>query len=166
MIVGHSNPNFSMGLQNTFTYKWLDLTVFMVMRYGQTINAQLLGYYNSIDQPAYYNYWTPNNPTNDFPQPNIGGPFNTNSINSTYGPQSIPLVDGSYFKVKNITLGYTLPAKFAGKIGLSRIRAYGTAYNTLIFARSPLLKNVDPETGGTDSFPLYKQVVFGINASF
>ncbi|MCX2473413.1 TonB-dependent receptor [Pedobacter sp. MC2016-05] len=163
MIVGRNIPDFNIGFQNTFAYKGFDLTVFMVMRYGQMIDAQLLGYYNSITQPAFYNYWTPTNPTNDYPQPTIGG--TTNNINTLY-QSALSYVDGSYFKVKNITLGYALPDKFIKKVGLSRLRVYGTAYNTLIFAKSALLKNIDPETGGNDSFPLYKQIVFGLNASF
>ncbi|WP_316784904.1 TonB-dependent receptor [Pedobacter frigiditerrae] len=160
MILGHNTPNFSMGLQNTFTYKGFDLTVFMTMRYGQTINAQLLGYWNQIGQPASYNYWTPSNPTNDFPRPTTG-----TSLSNTY-ISSLSIVDGSYFKVKNITLGYSLPAKISSKAGFSRIRLYGTAYNSFVFAKSSLLKDIDPETAGSDSFPLYRQMVFGLNASF
>ncbi|MEN0052844.1 MAG: TonB-dependent receptor [Mucilaginibacter sp.] len=160
MVVGHSTPNFSIGLQNSFVYKAFDLSIFATMRYGQTINAQLLGYYNAVAPPAFYNYWTPTHASNDFPQPYLGP-----TINTTYA-SALSLVDGSYIKIKNITLGYTLPKNIAGKIGMSRLRVYGTAYNTLIFAKSKLLKNVDPETGGSDSFPLYKQIVFGLNASF
>lgn len=158
MVVGHNTPNYSLGLQNTFAYKGFDLTVFMVMRYGQTVNAQLLGYWNQIAQPDTYNYWTPNNPTNDFPRP--GSAFSNTYISS------LSYVDGSYLKVKNITLGYVLPSKLTNKLGMSRLRLYGTAYNPIIWSRSPLLKNVDPETAGSDSFPLYRQMVFGLNASF
>jgi TonB-linked SusC/RagA family outer membrane protein len=158
MVVGHNTPNFSLGLQNTFAYKGFDLTVFMVMRYGQMVNAQLLGYWNQIAQPETYNYWTPTNPTNDFPRP--GSAFSNTYITS------LSYVDGSYFKVKNITLGYSLPTKVSTKLGLSRLRVYGTAYNPLIWSKSDLLKNIDPETAGSDSFPLYRQMVFGLNASF
>lgn len=159
MILGHSNPNWFGGWQNTFFYKGIDLTIFITARWGQTINAPLLGYYNTIAQPASYNYWTPKNPTNDFPQP-----YQTQTINTTYA-SSLNYVDGSYWKIKNLTLGYTLPAKISKKAGISRVRFYGTAYNPFIFAKSHLLKDVDPETGGTDSFPLYKQIVFGMNLS-
>jgi TonB-linked SusC/RagA family outer membrane protein len=163
-IVGHPNPNWTMGWQNTFVYKSFDLNVFVNARYGQTIVAQLLGYYNGVNQPAFYNYWTPNNPTNDFPQPYQSSTSRPN--NNTAFISSLPIVDGSYIKIKNITLGYTLPGKIGSKIGISKLRFYGTAYNTFIYAKSPLLKNVDPETGGSDSFPLYKQIVFGMNLSF
>ncbi|MEI6949045.1 TonB-dependent receptor [Paraflavisolibacter sp. H34] len=158
MVLGHENPDWFLGFQNSFFYKGLDLTVFMNMRYGQTINAQLLGYWNTTAQPASYNYWMPTNATNDFPKPG-------SRLSQTY-QSALSIADGSYFKIKNVTLGYTLPAKIADKVSLSRLRVYGTAYNPLIVTKSPLLKDVDPETGGTDSFPLYKQIVFGVNVSF
>jgi hypothetical protein len=45
------------------------------------------------------------------------------------------------------------------------MRFYGTVYNPLVFSRSNLLKDVDPESGGSDSFPLFKQIIFGLNLS-
>lgn len=162
MLNGHINPNWFGGWQNTFTYKNFDLTVYINARWGNTLNnAQLLGYFNSIAQPAYYNYWTPGNPSNYFPQPTIL----TSSIQQQYY-QSLAYVDGSYVKVKTINLGYTIPAKISKKAAISKLRFYATAYNPFIYAKSPLLRNVDPETGGSDSFPLYKQLVFGMNLSF
>ncbi|WEK17705.1 MAG: TonB-dependent receptor [Candidatus Pedobacter colombiensis] len=158
MILGHRNPDWTLGLQNTFVYKNFDLTVFVNMRYGQTINAPILGYWNAVAQPASYNYWTPTNPTNDFPQP--GSTMSSNYLSA------LSIVDGSYVKIKNVTLGYTLPKNVGSKLGISRMRIYGTAYNPFIYAKSSLLKDVDPETGGSDSFPLYKQLVLGINMSF
>jgi TonB-linked SusC/RagA family outer membrane protein len=158
MVLGHQNPDFYLGFQNNFTYKNFDLTVFITMRYGQTINAQLLGYWNTVAQPESYDYWMPDNPTNDFPRPGSG-------FSSTYS-SALAIVDASYLKIKNLTFGYSLPQRAAKKIGLSRLRVYGTAYNPLIFVKNDMLKDVDPETGGTDSFPLYKQIVFGINLSF
>lgn len=158
MIVGHANPDWMMGVQNTFVYKNIDLTVFVNARFGQTINASVLGYWNAIAQPDTYDYWTPSNPTNDFPQP--GSAFSNTFISA------LNYVDGSYVKVKNITLGYSIPQGLKNKWGLSRMRVYGTIYNPFIFTRSSMLKGVDPENGGADSFPLYKQVVFGINLSF
>ncbi len=161
-ILGHTTPDWTLGFQNTFTYKDFDLTVFMNMRWGQTINASLLGYfsYGQINIPSNYNYWTPENPTNDFPRPNVTGD------NDTPGLSSLSYVDGSYLKIKTITLGYSLPKKVLNKIGLSRCRFYATVYNPFIWSKSHLLKDMDPETNGSDSFPLYKTMVFGVNVSF
>lgn len=124
-------------------------------------SADLLGYFNyGVNIPSNYNYWTPENPTNDFPQPSLKTPENS------YAATSVNLVDASFIKIKNITLGYTLPQKLAIKAGLSRLRVYSTISNPFIWAKSHLLKDMDPETGGSDSFPLYKTVVFGVNVSF
>ncbi|WP_353135550.1 TonB-dependent receptor [Pseudopedobacter sp.] len=160
MVLGKSNPDWTLGLQNNFSYKNFDLGVFVTARYGQMIDADILGYYNTLAQPAMYNYWTPTNPTNDYPSPEL-----TPGISSTY-QSALTFVDGSYFKIKNITLGYTLPKQMLSKVGIGRARIYGTAYNPIIFSKSHLLRDIDPETGGSDQFPLYKQFVFGINLSF
>lgn len=158
MLVGHANPNWMMGIQNAFVYKNFDLTVFANMRFGHTINATSLGYWNATAQPETYDYWMPTNPTNDFPRPG-------SSFSNTF-TSALSLVDGSYVKIKNITLGYTLPKTLQDKLGLSRMRVYSTIYNPIILTRSSMLKGVDPESGGADSFPLFKQIIVGVNLSF
>lgn len=157
MIVGNNVPDYFFGFQNTFKYKNFDLTVFVNGRQGGMMRAQVLGYWNREAQPATYDYWTQDNPTNDFPRP--GGSFNTQF------QSSLELVDASYIKIKNITFGFTMPDEFLKRVGLNNMRLYATAYNPFVFSRSHLLKDVDPETGGSDSFPLFKQVIFGLNLS-
>ncbi len=157
MIVGNNVPDYFFGLQNTFKYKNFDFTVFVNGRYGGMMRAQVLGYWNKEAQPSTYDYWTQDNPTNDFPRP--GGTFNTQF------QSGLELVDASYIKIKNITIGYSMPEDFLKKSGLNNLRLYMTAYNPFVFSRSHLLKDVDPENGGSDSFPLFKQVIFGLNLS-
>lgn len=157
MIVGNNVPDYFFGIQNTFKYKNFDFTVFVNGRYGGMMRAQVLGYWNKEAQPETYNYWTQDNPTNDFPRP--GGTFNTQF------QSGLELVDASYIKIKNITLGYSMPEDFLKRTGFSSLRLYATAYNPFVFSRSHLLKDVDPENGGSDSFPLFKQVIFGLNLS-
>ncbi len=162
-IIGQEVPNWLGGLQNTFTYKGFDLGVFITARYGQMIDAELLGYmkHGVLNIPDAYDYWTEDNPTNDFPRPYIN-----RSTNFSEPIQALNFVDGSFLKIKNITLGYTLPTKWADKIKVSNLRVYGTMYNAFIFTKSHLLEGMDPETNASDSFPLYKQLVFGLNVSF
>lgn len=162
-IIGHEVPKWTAGLQNTFVYKGFDLNVFATARYGQTIDGELLGYFSYGDRnlPEIYDYWTPTNPTNDYPRPYI-----SRSTNNSQPVSGLNFVDGSYFKIKNITLGYTFPERFTNNIGLSNLRLYGTMYNALIVTKSHLLKGLDPETSASDSFPLFKQMVFGLNVSF
>lgn len=158
MIIGSQVPDFFFGLQNTFRYKGFDLTVFMNGRFGHMIGAQVLSYWGSVAQPETYDYWTPDNPTNDFPRPGSG-------FSSSYA-SALRYVDASYFKIRNITLGYSLSNRLCEKLGIRRLRIYGTADNPFIITKSRLLRDVDPENGGADSFPLFKRLVFGINFSF
>ena len=163
VIIGQESPKWTFGFNNSFTYKGFDLNVFITARYGQTIDGELLGYfrYGSKNMPAFYNYWTEENPTNDYPRPYL-----QRSTSYSSPTNGLSIVDGSYWKVKTISLGYTLPKSLAAKLGMTRCRIYGTVSNPFIFTKNDLLKEVDPETGASDSFPLYKQVVFGVNVSF
>jgi hypothetical protein len=83
------------------------------------------------------------------------------------GASSLNYFDGSYIKVKNITLGYTLPKSALKALHINNLRVYATASNPFIFAKNKYLKNYDLEKGGDDDdAPLSKQFVFGINVTF
>lgn len=160
-ILGHENPNWILGLNNQFTYRDFDLNVYMMGRFGQTIQSNLLGYYNAsnsilTNQLAGVDYWTEDNQDAYYPRPGSG------SRQSTVLP-SLRIADGSFVKIKNITLGYTLPRKLTQKAMIERLRVYFTAYNPWIIVNDRRLKGTDPETGGSDAFPTYKQFVFGLN---
>lgn len=79
---------------------------------------------------------------------------------------SLRVRDGSFIKIKNITLGYTLPANISRKVLMEKCRIYATAYNPFIFVKDKQLKDTDPETNGSDAFPTYRQFVFGVNLTF
>ncbi|MGN6181414.1 MAG: SusC/RagA family protein, partial [Mucilaginibacter sp.] len=110
--------------------------------------------------PASFNYWTPTNPSNTFPVMNY---LSTSS--TMIGFSGLNYVDGSFFKIKNATLGYTLPNAIARKIGLQKLRVYGTGTNLLIVTRSPFLKGYDPEMNGGLAFPLTRQAVLGLQVT-
>ena len=161
-ILGAQVPDGILGFNNTFYWKGFDFSVFAVMRWGQMIESKALGWFDAGEdnQPAGTKYWTPENEKAYFPRPGI-----YNSVSST-GIESLKYIDGSYAKIKNITLGYTFPTKWLKRINIEKLRIYGTAYNTLIIPFEDALKNTDPENGGSDTFPLYKEYVIGINLSF
>lgn len=159
--IGSTVPKWVAGLQNTFSYKAFDLNVFAVARYGQTIDAQFLGRYNPAgtgNGPDIIDYWTPENPTNDFPRPKKGS-----TLSNYAGYQSLTFIDGSYFKLRNVTLGYTFPGSVAKRLMLNKLRIYATASNVFTIAKSDMVKDYDPERGGSESNPLGRQFVFGIN---
>lgn len=164
-ILGQEKPKWIAGFQNTFYYKGIDLSIFITARWGHMIKGELMGYFDhgDINIPDNYNYWTETNSTNDYPRPYKS----RNAAHSDpLGNDALLYVDASYFKVKNITLGYTLPDKLMNRFNISNLRVYSTVYNSFIYTKSHLLKGIDPESGASDSFPLYKQLVFGIEVSF
>ena len=169
-VLGHNSPDWSLGFQNSFKYKNFDLTVYAYFRWGQMINYAMLGWYQpngfatnaspSRTIPVYFNYWTPDNPSNDFPVMDYQATSSTMT-----GFSGLNYVDGSFFKIKNITLGYTLPANLIRKWSIDKFRLYGTVTNPLIVAKSHLLKQYDPEMNGELSYPLTRQVVVGLNVT-
>ena len=169
-ILGHNTPDWSLGMQNTFRYKAFDLGIFAYFRWGQMINYVMPGWYQpqgfatnaspSRTIPEHFNYWTPENPSNDFPV------MDYLSTSSLAGFSGLTYVDGSFFKLKNITLGYTLPASTTKKASIQRLRVYATITNPLIIAKSHLLKEYDPEMNGSLEYPLTRQIVGGLNVTF
>lgn len=163
-ILGHTNPDYIVGLNNSLTYRGFDFSLFVMARYGQTIKSDLLGWYTAKtgdgnNQISGVDYWTEDNQGAYYPIPGSGSQQST-----VYS--SLQYRDGSFIKVKNITLGYTLPSKVSKVAKMEKCRFYSTIYNPYVFVKDKQLKGTDPETGGSDSFPLYKQFVFGVNITF
>ena len=79
-----------------------------------------------------------------------------------YGTLAVNLI-GSFFKIRDITLGYTFKPELLKHLNLSRLRVYATAKNFFTFSK---IDNYDPEQGGSISFPMTKQLVFGLNVEF
>ena len=165
-VLGHNSPDWTMGFQNTLTYKDFDLSIYMYMRWGQMIKYSVLTDYDPTglnNYPTYFNVWSETNPSNDFPAMDASI---KDKLSYYPGFAALSYVDGSFFKIKNITLGYTMPDKLAKKLGLGKLRVYGTITNPFVIAKSHLLKDYDPEMNGGLNYPLTKQLVFGLNLSF
>jgi TonB-linked SusC/RagA family outer membrane protein len=170
-ILGQNAPKWTLGINNGFKYKGFELTVFAMFRWGQMINYVMPGWYQpngfatnaspSRTLPESFNYWTPENPSNDFPVMNYLA-----TSNSMTGFSGLNYVDGSFFKVKNITLAYTLPENLVRKASIQRFRLYVTMTNPVIVANSPIIQQYDPEMNGILDYPLTRQVVGGINVTF
>jgi hypothetical protein len=75
--------------------------------------------------------------------------------------------DASYLRMKNLEIGYTIPARITQKFGVSRLRVYASGQNILTFTK---MEDFDPErarSGNTDNLaPLYKVYTFGLNVKF
>lgn len=142
-IIGSTIPKWAGGITNRFEYKGFDLNFFLYARIGQWIrstfhtgNNTLAGRYNNLN----IDYWTPNNPTNDFPRPNQAQEFPVYNSSLVY-------FDGSFVKLRNINFGYNFPSAIAKKIGASNIRAFVSIQQPFIWAEyRSRYKGIDPET--------------------
>ncbi len=163
--IGAAVPKWSLGFQNTFMYKGFDLTVYVIVRWGQTIQDAITGTYNPTGQgnnsPQYFNYWTPTHPSNDYP-----AAMANESLSSVPGYTTLQYVDGSYAKLKTATLGYTFPPGLLRKAFMTDFRVYVTCNNIYVKAKSHLIKDYDPERGGAGDSPLSRQLVAGLNVGF
>lgn len=162
--VGHENPDWEGGINNTVKYKNFDLSLYVYARMGQTIWGEALGRYNADgleNGPAFIDYWTPEHPSNEYPRPdaNISGIYQYQYADVLF------LTDGSYVKLKNVSLGYTLPKTWLNRTALGSVRVYVTGSNLMTWVKDKRLKNYDPERGGSESSPLTRQLIFGVNVN-
>lgn len=163
MILGSPRPKFNLGMNNTFIYKNIELSVFLYGKFGHMVASDIVGGFkpNALENCIQVDYWTPENPTNAYPRPITG----TNSF--TYG-STLRYLKGDFLKIRDITLGYSLPDKITKRWGISRLRVYATASNFFTFCDSGF-GSFDPERAiysTSSAFPMTKQLVFGINFNY
>lgn len=154
VVLGTPLPQWSGSFINTFRAYNFDLTVNVYARWGQMINAGAYAYDPRMyDNMIAVDYWTPENPTNNYPRYDVSRaelPFES----------TLRYADGSYLKVKNITLGYNFSTDLMAKTSFSSVRLYTSARNPFILY-SRLFKGLDPERNGSISYPLARLVLFG-----
>jgi TonB-linked SusC/RagA family outer membrane protein len=174
-LVGDPNPDFIWGFNNTFSYRGFDLNVFFQGSQGNDVLSftllenELLGGNSGNQTKRTLNRWTPNNTNTNIPAAVLS---RAQRVSTRH------IYDGSYARLKNIALGYTLPQNISNKIHVSRMRFYISAQNILTFTNYP---GVDPEVNylsgggaagnlnaGLDyaSYPNAKAVTFGVNVGF
>ncbi len=154
VIVGNAVPKWNGGITNTFTYKSFDLSAFVFARWKFTVLTGAESLQGRYAQRVV-DYWTPTNPTNAYPAPNYG------SASGDAYVSSMNYQDGSFIKIRNITLGYVLPNSLIKRAGLSRVRVYAQALNPgLIYSK---IDWIDPDLGGST---FNRGFVFGLNVGF
>ncbi|HEY1200907.1 MAG TPA: SusC/RagA family protein, partial [Niastella sp.] len=160
VVVGSAVPDYTLGFSNDISYKNFDLNIYVFARVGQTFVSDYANKFepNAIENGAKANYWTPENPTNDYPRPNSNISRASLPFASTLGYK-----DGSFVKIRNITLGYTLPKTLSQKFHINNLRWYVSAKNYFTFAKE---KDYDPEGEGSFDRPLTKLIVTGLNIEF
>lgn len=150
------SPKCILGWNNTLTYKDFSLSFLVYARLGGWMEYGLYQQFRYDNANwADLDYWTPENQGARFPTPGLTKQ-NTYTASTFYEKSS-------YIKIKDITLSYNLPKTWISKIGMSNLRVYGSMKNFFTFSS---VDNYDPERDGDISFPLTKQLVFGVNIEF
>jgi hypothetical protein len=172
--LGNPNPKFTYSMTNAFKYKDFDFTIFITGVYGDKILNALKFQTEALDGlysnqlAAAGNFWTPQNQNTNIPTPR-----------ATFGNNNLVMSDrfiesGSYLRIQNMRLGYTLPVKYARVAKFNRLKAYISGQNLWVitkysgldpevgsFNQNPILTNVD-----NGRYPSPRVLTFGINAEF
>ncbi|MCM1378054.1 MAG: TonB-dependent receptor [Prevotella sp.] len=167
-FIGDPNPDFTFGMTNTFSYKGFTLSIFLQGSVGNDIfNASRMeteGMYDGKNQSAkVLERWQIPGQITDVPK------AGWNMRNSTYFVEN-----GSYLRIKDISLAYDFSGKWMRKLGISKIQPYFTVSNLVTFTS---YSGMDPEVNqwgnsgavqGIDwgTYPHCKSYVFGVNIDF
>ena len=153
-LVGSAVPWLIASLSNSLSYKGLTLTVFLNSEFGRSANNTLMTVYsNSYRQNRlYHDFWTPENPTNDYPM---------NSLDAGPNPYDAGFYEDAWFvRLQNVNLSYNLPSNWLKKIRLSRVQVYVDGKNLKVWTP---WKGLDPEfTSNQQSTPPQRSISFGL----
>ncbi|MET1057713.1 MAG: TonB-dependent receptor [Pedobacter sp.] len=172
-ILGSAQPTFTGGFNNNFQYKSIDLSMLWQFSYGNKV----LNYTRSFAEGMNTIYgqfattldrWTPTNTDTDMPRAVIGDPNSNTRVSDRF------IENGSYARLKNLSLGYSLPAELAAKLHLRKLRIFAAAQNLVTitdykgFDPEVSTFNSTPSSAGTDflTAPQAKTFTFGVNVGF
>jgi len=188
--IGNPEPKFSFGITNTFKYKNFDLNIALTGVVGNDIynfvkqkwsnpmaNSNLLDYAKNYAQIGKYDEAVGSDVLSNVYVANPGtgiSRLTSSDANSNFRMSNLFVEDGSYLRIKNVTLGYTLPPKLLRRIGVDELRCYVNIQNLFTFTK---YSGYDPEIGsynydvtlrGIDwvRYPSHRTYTFGMNIKF
>ncbi|WP_298735725.1 TonB-dependent receptor [uncultured Chitinophaga sp.] len=185
-VIGNTSPRYTYGFNSNMEWKGLFLSLFL-QGVGKrdfwpgTDNSLIWGPYNRPyswqPEDVISNMWSEQNPDAYFPR--LRGYTALNSRAELTVPQTKYLQNVAYIRLKNLSLGYNLPARLISRAGMSNMRIYLSGQNLWVW--SPMYKHIktmDPEViegadpelasgaGNGMSYPMLKTYTFGINVTF
>ncbi|MBP9507975.1 MAG: TonB-dependent receptor [Bacteroides sp.] len=189
--IGNPEPEFTYGIGNSFSYKGFDLSIYLTGSYGNEVVNYMR---RSLENPrentnllkkathyAHLERINPNGPNDyrniriasgDADMCRIGASPASSTSNFRFSDKFVE--DGSYLRVQNVSLGYTLPRQWVNKIGLQNLKLYCNLQNVFTFTK---YSGYDPEIGSTNQdalmtgidnyrYPSPRIYTFGLNLSF
>ncbi len=161
--LGRSDSRFPFGIRLNFDYRNFDLLIFgqgvmKSLRQSQGYTAFNFDRDVSTVRTYHLDRWTPETPNARFPKPRNG---QLNNLNTQFS--SFWLEDASYFRMKNLQIGYTFNGKTGAKPGIGPVRIFAGGENLFVLTK---YLGYDPETPHSADYPLPKMINLGVNASF
>ena len=163
-ILGNSTPRYAYGITAGADYKGFDFEMFWQGigkrdYFGGWGGAQFWGFTDEwcTPQTTSLDYWTEDNRDAYFPK------LHHYSVNgSNHNTSSRYMMNAAYLRLKNVTLGYTVPSSLLKKVGIARLRVFVQGENLLTL--TPMkVKFADPETLGNMTYPINKKISVGMN---
>lgn len=163
--IGNANPNFTFGLTNTVTYKNFELTLFIQGSQGnKVLNFTRWYTEGGVSNGNYSNKvierWTGPGTSNEMPRMVLNDPNGNNRVSDRF------VEDASYIRIKNLRIGYTMPAKWANYLKLKKAQLYVSSQNLLTLTN---YTGLDPEVGGGVDIGFYPQartILAGVTVDF
>lgn len=158
--VGSAIPKFSTGFQIAADYKNFDASVFWQGDFGHKIYYQVAtdieGFYRpfNVTMRYYDEHWTGEGTSNTQPRASWSGKANNTRPSTRF------LENGSYLRLKNLQIGYTLPSKWISRLSMKHARVYFLAHNLLTFTKYP---GLDPEMTTSDNSKAEGDAAAGID---
>lgn len=159
IILGNSYPDWIGSLSNRFTYGNFDLSILATARLGYMFADNFSSEHTRLDgryDNLLVDYWTPTNPSNEHPRPDAGRQF------PIYGSSRL-YRKGDHFRIRNVTLGYSVPSGLISRFGGTSMRIYATMQDPYVFTD---YHGYDPENGTSGGTPSYWTLLIGTNLSF
>ena len=154
-IIGHSNPLWTLGINSSLSWKNLELAIQIYGRLDYTYGGNTAPWVGGRDNIRKYDYYTENNKTAKYTKPI----YNDGGADQFY--QVVGWENGSYLKIRNISLGYTVPLKYVKKAGISNLKIYGQLKNP-----GMLFSKIDCIDMDTYSNTYNQGWTLGLNVSF
>ena len=154
-FVGNTYPAWTGSLYNRVTWKGFDLAGLITAKWDYTFqDGTPRSYFGRFNNVADLDYWTPTNPTNKNQAPTTG------AVDRLYASTRL-YRDGSHWRIRNITAGYTMGENWAARVGARSIRFFATAQDPYVHTD---YIGIDPEVGG--SVPTLRTLLFGSNIAW
>ncbi|MBU3011290.1 SusC/RagA family TonB-linked outer membrane protein [Polaribacter vadi] len=158
--IGNNTPRFNYGINVGFKYKGLNLDVVGMGVADYDINLNSYSYYKHYGLATYHG-----SVNSDLPNGNQNPRLSTLQSVNNYRNSDYWIVDGSFFRISNLELGYTLPKSVMSKTPIKDVKLFLRGSNLAVFSK---LKDLDPEdpAAGLSEYPMMRSFVIGATMNF